>query len=204
MPAVRATRDEILRAALRLFAHNGYTGASVQQIVDEARASKPSLYYYFGGKAGLFRALVERAYDERYRLMREAVARGEGLPEQLVLILTALFKFLKDNRDLVRLAFATAFAAPGELPRDLNCQVRGQRNFDFIARLMKKAVAEGLLDKRFTSRELAYGFYGQMNTYILANLLHSRGGLNRRTAERIVALFLAGAAARPVGKPRHR
>jgi AcrR family transcriptional regulator len=52
------TRQHILRAALRHFANSGYAAASVQQIVDDARVSKPALYYHFKDKAGLFQALV--------------------------------------------------------------------------------------------------------------------------------------------------
>ena len=37
------TRQQILQAALRRFAHSGYAGASVQQIVDAAQVTKPVL-----------------------------------------------------------------------------------------------------------------------------------------------------------------
>ena len=54
------TRQDILRAALKHFAHGGYAATSVQQIVDDARVSKPALYYYFKDKAGLLDAVVEQ------------------------------------------------------------------------------------------------------------------------------------------------
>ena len=109
-----ATRQKILDAALKQFAHRGYSGASVQAIVDSARVTKPMLYYYFANKAALYKALVDSAHDERYRLMREAVAKGETLEQQLVEILHVLFEYLNGHRALMRLAFATAFASPGE------------------------------------------------------------------------------------------
>src|SRR3954451_24011199 len=108
------TREDILQAALKRFAHSGYAAASVQQIVGDASVSKPALYYYFRDKAGLFQALVDEAHDERYRLMQKAAARKTDLSGQLIEILTALFDFLSKNRELMRISFATAFAAPGE------------------------------------------------------------------------------------------
>src|ERR1700741_1558819 len=84
------TRDEILQAALKRFAHSGYAAASVQQIVDDAKVSKPALYYHFRDKAGLFQALVDEAHDERYRLIQTAIARTGDLKNQLVEVLTAL------------------------------------------------------------------------------------------------------------------
>ena len=93
------TRQQILRAALKRFAHSGYSAASVQHIVDDAKVSKPTLYYYFHDKAGLFQALVSEAHDERYRLMSEAAEKATDLRGQLVEILTVLFDYFDQNRD---------------------------------------------------------------------------------------------------------
>jgi AcrR family transcriptional regulator len=191
--ANRETRQRILRAALKRFAHSGYSAASVQQIVSDAKVSKPTLYYYFPDKAGLFQALVSEAHDERYRLMREAAGRTSGLRAKLVSILSVLFEYFRENRELMRISLATAFASPGEMPRGLRYVEKCERNFEFIHSLMKQALADGELAARFQSRELAFGFYGQANIYLMAHLLMPEERLNRRTAERIVDLFLSGA-----------
>ena len=190
------TRGEILHAALKRFAHCGYAAASVQQIVSDAKVSKPALYYYFRDKAGLFQALVDEAQDQRLRLMQAAVARGKDFKGRLVEILTASFDHLQENRELVRIAFATVFATPGEMPEGLRRSEKCERNFEFIHSLMKKALAAGELDKRFDSRELAYGFCGQLNFYVMSQLLKPDCRFNRDTARRIVELFLAGATAK--------
>ncbi|MBC8097268.1 MAG: TetR/AcrR family transcriptional regulator [Akkermansiaceae bacterium] len=193
---ISVTREHILQAALKRFAHSGYSAASVQQIVDDAEVSKPALYYYFKDKAGLFQALVDEAHDQRYRLMQEACKGSKDLKSKLVEILTALFDYLQNNRELMRIAFATAFAAPGEVPEGLRCSDKCERNFEFIHSLMKKGQSEGALDKRFNSEELAFGFYGQLNSYLVSQLLMPDCALDRKTAGRIVELFFAGAAAK--------
>ncbi len=191
-----ATRQKILDAALTQFAHCGYSGASVQSIVDTAKVTKPTLYYYFANKAALYMALVGSAHDERYRLMREAAEKGKCLNDKLVEILTSLFKFLEGHRELMRLAFATAFASPGELPDKMNYCEKPQRNFEFIHLLIKKELAAGRLNRRFNSKELAFGIHGLMNIYIMAHLVLPNCRLNRKTAEGIVELFLQGAASK--------
>jgi TetR/AcrR family transcriptional repressor of mexJK operon len=188
------TRQQILRAALRRFAHGGYAATSVQQIVGDAKVSKPALYYYFRDKAGLFQALVNEAHDERHQLMQEAAARGRGVRGQLVEILAVLFDFFRRHRELVRISFATVFAAPGEMPAGLRYHAKCERNFEFVHELMKRAQKRGELDRRFDSRELAFGFYGQTNLYLMAEMMMPGCRLDRQTAERIVELFLAGAA----------
>ncbi|MEO7300848.1 MAG: TetR/AcrR family transcriptional regulator [Verrucomicrobiota bacterium] len=191
-----ATRQKILDAALRQFAHCGYAGTSVQAIVDSAKVTKPTLYYYFANKAALYKALVDSAHDERYRLMQEASDKNESLQVKLVEILAALFGFSSGRRELMRLAFATAFASPGELPEKMNYCEKPKRNFEFVHSLIKRELKAGRLNRRFNSEELAYGFWGLMNIYIMAHLMMPDCRLNRKTAEGIVALFLQGAAAK--------
>jgi AcrR family transcriptional regulator len=188
------TRQQILHAALKRFAHGGYAATSVQQIVESARVSKPTLYYYFRDKAGLFQALVNEAHDKRYRFMQEAAARGRTVREQLIEIVAVLFDYFRQNRELMRIALATAFASPGEMPAGLRYADRCERNFEFVHSLMKQGLANGELNQQFDSRELAFGFYGQTNAYLMAHLLMPDCRLDRQTARRIVDLFLVGAA----------
>ena len=190
------TRRLILRAALKRFANGGYAATSIQQIVGDAKVSKPALYYHFRDKAGLFQSLVSEAHDERLQVVQQAAARGRGVHAQLVEILAALFDYFHKNRELTRIAFATAFSAPGEVPSELRYLDRCQRNLEFVHSLIKHAQAAGELDSRFDSRDLAYGFYGQAHLYVTSHLLMPNYRLNRRAAERIVELFLAGAGAK--------
>lgn len=188
------TRHRILRAALRIFADCGYAGASVQSIVDAAKVTKPTLYYYFTSKAGLYQALMDWAHDERFRLMREAADRGGSLAEQLTAIWSALFEFIHENRELMRIAFATAFAAPGEIPAEISYLKKCERNFEFLHSLIRKARTTGALSRRFDSRELTMGIWGMMSLKVMAHLVHPNRRLSSRDAERIVRLFLEGAS----------
>jgi AcrR family transcriptional regulator len=183
------TRQLILRAALKRFADAGYAATSVQHIVDDAQVSKPALYYHFADKAGLFQALVHEAHDQRYRILREAVETSLGIRAQLENMLAALFEYFRQNRELMRISFATMFAAPGEVPANLSYADKCERNFEFVHSLIKRARKKGELDKRFDSEELTFGFYG------LANFEP-----DKLTAKRIVELFLAGAAPKRRGK----
>jgi len=188
------TSGRILRSALKHFADCGYAGASVQSIVDAARVTKPSLYYYFQSKAGLFQALIDWAHDERYRLMCEAAEVKGGLDKQLTEVLAALFEFINGHRSLMRIAFATAFAARGEIPAEIRYVDKSERNFEFIHALVRRGLADGALDKAYSSRELTMGIYGMMTIKVMEHLVHGKPRLTRRAAESIVQLFLGGAA----------
>jgi AcrR family transcriptional regulator len=57
------TRERLLQAATRLFADNGYRGASVRDICNLAGANPGAVSYHFGGKHQLYRAVLRRAAD---------------------------------------------------------------------------------------------------------------------------------------------
>jgi AcrR family transcriptional regulator len=75
----RAARDELLDAALQVFASRGYREAGVDEIAAEAGYSKGALYWHFSGKEGLLRALLDERIDAP---MRERVALLASAPPE--------------------------------------------------------------------------------------------------------------------------
>ena len=67
-------RQLIMNSALTLFYESGYDAVGVQQIVDSAGVSKPTLYYYFGSKQGLLEALLNEHFQPMEQKLIEASA----------------------------------------------------------------------------------------------------------------------------------
>ena len=169
----------------------------MQQIVGDAKVSKPTLYYYFTDKADLFQALVNEAHDERYRRMQSAVKRAKEVRLQLVEILAVLFDYFRDNRELMRISLATAFASPGELPPGFNCSDRCERNFELVHAVIKQRS-----DPRRTGRPVltAASWRSVLAGELLSHDAPAGGPetkLDRAMAGRIVDLFYSGAGAKP-------
>jgi AcrR family transcriptional regulator len=68
------TRAELIGAAARVFAQRGYSGASVEEIAEEAGYSHGAVYSNFEGKADLFLAVFEDYMAERVRELAETQA----------------------------------------------------------------------------------------------------------------------------------
>jgi AcrR family transcriptional regulator len=72
----REARDELLNAALQVFARRGYREAGVDEICAEAGYSKGALYWHFSGKEDLLLTLLEERIDtpmrERFALLASA------------------------------------------------------------------------------------------------------------------------------------
>lgn len=99
----RETRDELLAAALRVFADRGYRQAGVDEIAAAAGYSKGALYWHFSGKEDLLQALLEERIDAP---MRELVALLESAPPERDMSVEASREFarkLSEERDAVLL-----------------------------------------------------------------------------------------------------
>ena len=86
-------RELLLDAALDLFYAKGYDAVGVQEIVDRAGVTKPTLYYYFGSKIGLLRNLLERGYNILEKGVLEASRMNASLPEVLYKVAREFFDY---------------------------------------------------------------------------------------------------------------
>jgi AcrR family transcriptional regulator len=74
------TRARVLNAAARLFAERGFAKVTVRDICKKARANVAAVNYHFGGKDGLYHAVVETAIETMQSTTDAARAAGEGKP----------------------------------------------------------------------------------------------------------------------------
>jgi AcrR family transcriptional regulator len=68
-------KEAILAAALKVFARDGYDGASMPKIAKTARVAAPLIHYYFGSKENLWRETVALSLGD---VRRDALAIGKA------------------------------------------------------------------------------------------------------------------------------
>ena len=128
------TRRKILAAALQEFSAKGIDGARVDAIAARARVNKQLLYYYFGSKDGLFRAVLRERLAERAPEAALADRTGPGR-------LAELQDRLAGARDWVRLLTWEALERSGRGP--VEQEVRRATLEQWVASV-EAAQAEGL------------------------------------------------------------
>jgi len=97
------TRAELLEVATRIFSEQGYSGARVDEIAEATRTTKRMIYYYFGGKEGLYLAVLEAAY-RRIREAEQSLHAGDLPPVDAVRRIAELtFDHHHDHPDFIRL-----------------------------------------------------------------------------------------------------
>ena len=87
------TRARLLDAAEEIFAREGYTAASVEQIAEHANYSKGAVYSNFVSKEALFLALLERNMDRDDEQLRKIAASSETAADILEGLLSRLRVF---------------------------------------------------------------------------------------------------------------
>ena len=185
-------REAILKAAVRLFAEKGYTGASTREICQAAGITKPVLYYHFRGKEHLYQELIIDCFSQHQKVLLRASQAGGTFRERLVRIMETNLKSAREDPWRVRFLTRMVFSPEEQRPR-LNVVARLEEERAFLTGVFQNGVAAGLV--RGKPRELATVTMGMSLITILANLFTGKPALNRRDAEKLVGVLLDGCAA---------
>ncbi|MEM9193818.1 MAG: helix-turn-helix domain-containing protein [Myxococcota bacterium] len=102
-PSARATQHRILDAAQSCFAQRGYAGTSLRWVAENAGVTQPLVSHYFGTKERLFEAVLERSMADYEVVQAAQFARDLGDPDFVPVGLTVLFRWLKHQREVMRL-----------------------------------------------------------------------------------------------------
>ena len=93
-PAQPDRQTRILDAAENAIAELGFAGASLRDIVREARVNLATVYYYFSSKRGLMEAVLKRRFgplrEEHLALLHEFDEAAKGRPLAVEKILEAM------------------------------------------------------------------------------------------------------------------
>jgi TetR/AcrR family transcriptional regulator len=140
-----ATKRKILAAALQEFSAKGIDGARVDAIAARAGVNKQLLYYYFGSKDGLFRAVLRERLAER---SPEAVHVDRAGPHRIA----EMQDRLAAQRDWIRLLMWEALERSGRSPIEQE-EIR-RANLEQWVAAVEQAQAEGVLPASLDARQL--------------------------------------------------
>lgn len=91
-------RAQLIDVGRAVFAKRGFEAASMEEIADRAKVSKPVVYEHFGGKEGLYAVIVDREMDYVVRRIVEAIATGSPR-ERVENASMAFLSYVRDHPD---------------------------------------------------------------------------------------------------------
>jgi AcrR family transcriptional regulator len=87
----RATREQLIEVATRLFAEHGYEDTSIEAVLGAAGVSRGALYHHFAGKDALFEAVVENIEDG---ITASLTAQVAAVPDAVAMIQTGALAWI--------------------------------------------------------------------------------------------------------------
>lgn len=98
------TKQKLYDAAVAVLGEKGFTGTSVDEIVERAGVAKGTVYYHFAGKAELMEALIEDRMRPLADAFRQAADDNSGNPSAaLAAIIRAELLFFSDDTSFSKL-----------------------------------------------------------------------------------------------------
>jgi len=111
--AARETRAAILRAAMELYAEQGYARATVAGIAERAGVALNTVYTSVGGKAALLEALVDEGVeDEQIQVTLTAVLAARDAREILRMTAEGTGELTRRHEAVLNLVFDNVMADP--------------------------------------------------------------------------------------------
>ena len=189
-------KQTILAKALELFSLKGYEGVPVSELTEAAGITKPTLYYYFKSKEGLFDAVCKMYYDQLNKLITENAvynAVPANYDNDIIFTLSkvtnAYFKFAKINEAFFRITLAN-LSMPSSSAVFKIAEKYHFTQFEVIDNMFRNmAKAHGNLKGK--SKTLTWSFLGTINSYISLHLAGS-GQLTDKTTKELVRQFMHG------------
>lgn len=184
-----SNRETLLACALQLFSTRGYDAVGVQEIVEAAGIQKPTLYHYFGSKAGLLHALLEVNFAPLFSELEKAADYQHDVKNTLEAVANTYFDFAQKNPRFFRLQLALWFAAPDSEPFKA-VAVYNARQQELLEGLF---LAAALDHGNMKGRHQAYAatYLGMLNTYAALGL-NGMVSLDAKLVYKAVHQFMHG------------
>jgi AcrR family transcriptional regulator len=185
--------SDILEVATREFAAHGLAGARIEKIQQQTRTSKRMIYYHFGSKEGLYRAVIERAFEIAREVDKDFDPQ-KGTPEQaLKQIANNAFEAFTQNPSFVRLLTFENLAGAPYIRQSQHASRLNRMAMADLESVLKRGHADGSIRKDIKSLDvyinmvglcyyhvahyagyLAAGFQSKEHTRIQSNAFHKQ------------------------------
>jgi TetR/AcrR family transcriptional regulator, fatty acid metabolism regulator protein len=151
-------RRQILDAAVRVFARQGFHSTRVADIADEAGVAYGLVYHYFRSKDEVLNEL----FDERWSLLLAAISAtdndGATPREKLEAVAAFIVDSYRHDPELMKVIIVEVTRAANSFGRTHLPEIR--RAYDSIAKIVADGQAQGVFRRDIDSNFASMSFYG--------------------------------------------
>ncbi len=179
--------DRVTRAAVGLFASQGYAGTSVQQIVEAAGVTKGAMYHYFESKDDLLFGIYDRLLSLQKSRLDERIAQGGPTDAMLEEICVDVLLTSIDEIEGGTVFFRSAHMLTPARQQEVTS--RRREYHDAFAGVIAQGQAEGIYRTDIPLAMLAAHFFSDV--HYLSHWYSPAGPDNKtQVARQLTELFL--------------
>jgi AcrR family transcriptional regulator len=97
---------EILRAANRVFAQQGFDQATMAEIARVAGVAKGTIYLYYPSKQDIYSAALRRRAAELAALTKAAMAQATGAGDKVRAFIETTLRYFEEHREFFRISYS--------------------------------------------------------------------------------------------------
>jgi AcrR family transcriptional regulator len=186
-------RRQILDAAVRVFARQGFHGCRVSDIADEAGVAYGLVYHYFRSKEEVLDTLFLERWDVLVATIDDVAARDDVAPrEKLHEIASFIVDSYRYDPELMKVIIVEVTRAANSFGRTHLAKIR--EAYDGIAGIVERAQETGIFKSAVTPQYAAMAFYGAIEQVLTAWIfdLLPRGEDEYEQAKRFVVETVCG------------
>jgi TetR/AcrR family transcriptional regulator, fatty acid metabolism regulator protein len=151
-------RRQILDAAIRVFARQGFHATRVSDIADEAGVAYGLVYHYFSSKDEVLNELFLERWSLLLTAIDEADRTGATPREKLGAVATFIFESYRHDPDLMKVIIVEVTRAANSFGRTHLEEIR--RAYESIAKIVEDGQAAGAFRSDIAPDFASMTFYG--------------------------------------------
>jgi TetR/AcrR family transcriptional regulator, upper aerobic nicotinate degradation pathway regulator len=164
--AAQATRESILKAAIKVFSKNGFDGGRVEQISKAAKSYDRMIYYYFGSKEGLYIAALEEIY-RRFNEAESELQLDESKPrEALRKVIRFMWTYYLKHPEFITLLNTENLHRGRHIGKSERAKDYSSPAVGVLQRVLQTGVAQGLFRADLLARDLYLTIAGLCYFYL--------------------------------------
>lgn len=191
--------QKILEAALSLFAEKGFEATSIREICEAAGITRPTLYYFFESKEGLYRAAIDHVMCHCQQNTDVARVGSQTLRESMKQVMRSVFADVVARPKIWRLFFQIVWATPHPLSQSIFEQYQ-TRYYEEIETEQRAAIERGEISPA-DARVRALIYMGTVGECITNHISRGIPELTPELADSLVDTIFEGWTPRNTSTP---
>ncbi len=189
--------QQIIEAAVRVFARKGYFNSRVSDIAHEAGIAAGTIYLYFDTKEDILITMFREKMAAFVETVRKAIAQDHDAVAKLRRLIRLHFQILQDNPELAEVV-QVELRQGQKLFRGAASQEIAAY-FALIGSVFEEGAAAGRFSSGLPVKVATKMLFGAMDQMATSWVLGKRGYHLVDTADTVADVFLRGVAAVPGG-----